>query len=373
MRPIVDFIQPQPKDKGAWWPDENQLLLLKAGLLEPSRALYAWKQWLNRQNISPHLLDDTELLPKIFDPIDEASRQLLPLVHRNLENLEEPFSKRLKGYYRFKWVRAQQLIIRATQLCDLLEKSGIPAMLINGLALSLWYYKETGVRNMNAISILVPFEHRHTALKLLNDSAFRYYVLHQTTRAARLVCHDKLNCDLQWNLFHEHTYAEADSVFWKEAVPCILGESTPSCGLAPTHQFFHSLMQGNRWNIPAPIGWVSDCVMIARKHSIDWRLVFTLAEQFQYVSFLQKAVPFLRNEFELDISAENFQKLQELKVSPNDDYYFRVTSKASKFGRILTYLWRNHALYTCFIKHQNATSAPFSVWMLRKIKERLSS
>lgn len=369
----MDIIQQQSKTKGGWWPDENQLLLLKAGLVEPTQALLAWKQWLDNCNITHHLLDDTELLPKIFDPIDEASRQLLPLVHRNLENLEEPFSKRLKGYCRFKWVRTQQLLAGAAQLCDLLEGAGIPTMLINATALSLWYYTGKGARSLYTFSISVPFEHRLNALKLLKDSAFRYQLQYQNAQTARLISDDKLNCDLYWSLFHEHTYAKADSIFWENAVPCRVGESTTSRRLLPAHQFFHSLLQGNRWNRPAPLGWIPDCVMIARQHPIDWPMIFTLAEQFQYVSFIQKAVPFLRNEFELDISEDNLQKLKELRVSSEDAYYFTATSKAPKFGRLLTYIWRNYALYTCFIKHQRSTSASFPLWIVRKIIQRLSS
>lgn len=366
-------IQLYSKDKGGWWPDENQLLVLKSGLLEPAKALNAWTQWLKNRNITQDLLEDSELLPKIFDPIDEASRQLLPLVHRNLENLEEPFSKRLKGYYRFKWVRAQQLLARAAQVCDLLEGAGIPTMLINATALSLWYYDEKGTRSTYTFAVLVPFEHRYKALSLLSESALHYQVQRRNAQGARLTCEDKPECDLQWNLFYEHTYAGADSLFWKDAVPGIVGEATITRRLSPAHQFFHSLLQGNRWNIPAPLGWIPDCMMIARQHPIDWPMIFTLAEQFQYVSFIQKALPFLKNEFQLDISEENLQKLKGLHVSPQDAYYFRSTSKAPKFGRLLTYIWRNYALYNCFIKHQRSTSASFPVWMVRKIIQRLSA
>ncbi|WP_428662554.1 nucleotidyltransferase family protein [Runella sp.] len=358
------------KDKGGWWPDEDHILLLKAGLLEPSKALNAWQQWLKKQDLTPDLLEDGEILPKIFDPIDEASRQLLPLVHRNLENLNEPFSKRLKGYYRFKWVRNQQHIARADQLCAVLEKSGIPTMLINGLALSLWYYKDTGVRTVNAISILVPFEHRFKAIELLSTSAFQYQLQHQNVQSARLICNDKLTCDIQWYLFQEHAYADADMIFWEKSIMCIVGESTPSRRLSSTYQLFHSLMQGNRWNSPAPIGWVSDCVWIARQHSVDWDIIFTLAEQFQYVNFIKIALPFLKQEFSLDISEEYLLKLEKLIATPNDDYYFKVTTKGPDYGRILTYFWRNYALYSCFVKHQSSTPASFLTWMGRKITQR---
>src|ERR1051325_11544967 len=84
------------------WPDEDQILLLRAALLEEDEAWSAWLRWRAANDLST---------------ADRGSLRLLPLVYRNLlsAGLAEPDKSTLKGTYNAAWLRNQLLFRRAAE------------------------------------------------------------------------------------------------------------------------------------------------------------------------------------------------------------------------------------------------------------------
>jgi hypothetical protein len=82
------------------WPTADELLLLKAALLDGNAALDAWHEFGAANAGIDHLEGD--------------AYRLLPQLFRSLQSLglEEPALGRLKGIYRHAWY-ANQLLLRA--------------------------------------------------------------------------------------------------------------------------------------------------------------------------------------------------------------------------------------------------------------------
>ena len=88
--------------RGGCWPTEDQILLLRAALLDADTARTAWERWR---------------AGNALETADSASLRLFPLVYSNLRSagLDELDLAKLKGAYRGAWVRNQLLFKRAAE------------------------------------------------------------------------------------------------------------------------------------------------------------------------------------------------------------------------------------------------------------------
>src|SRR5215470_16570408 len=97
---------------GGCWPTHEQVLLLRAALLEPAEAAAAWAEW--RAVASP-------------EDADQGSSRLFPLAHGNLPaDVVAPEDRAIiRGAYRAAWYRNMVLCRRAADVLAALHRAGI--------------------------------------------------------------------------------------------------------------------------------------------------------------------------------------------------------------------------------------------------------
>src|SRR5215211_2539715 len=104
--------RPGSYSAGGAWPTHDQILLLRAAVLDVGDARASWEQWRAENAL---------------ESADSASLRLLPLVYRNLvaTGLDEADVGKLRGAYRAAWARNQLLFKRAAEVLGVLRDAGV--------------------------------------------------------------------------------------------------------------------------------------------------------------------------------------------------------------------------------------------------------
>ena len=125
-----------------YWPTAQQELLLQAALLPGEAARAAWLRI--RASIRS-------------GPLDAPSESLLPLVYRNIVSLGDVGDdiESLKMRYVHTWSDNLTLYQTVRPLLLALERAGIDAVVLKGLALVARVYGDLGVRPMADVDLLV--------------------------------------------------------------------------------------------------------------------------------------------------------------------------------------------------------------------------
>jgi hypothetical protein len=263
-------------------PDPQQTRLLEAALLEPDRAVTAWREWCV----------DGDL-----DAIDSSSFRLLPLIYRKLvdANIDDPLLHRLKVVYRHTWFKNQVLYNQVLQIIETLSKAGIDCMLLKGAAMSLRHYADDGLRFMHDLDLMVRRADFKTAAALLMDAQWvpadidpdvLYLYIDRgfqhgngfTRGNAELDLHAQLSRfvwqddDYVWNNTHR--------IQWRGAtvlLPC------------DTLQLYHTCVHGVRWSY-ATLTWIPDALTILRgkPDEIDWCAIVNMAKDARTNALLAK-------------------------------------------------------------------------------------
>ena len=293
----------------ALWPTPGQELLLRAAVTSGRRALEAWDAWK-----ASHDLIESEL--------DHGSLRLLALVYKNLlaQGADEPLMPRLKGIYRYWWCSNQHLFYRAAGVIRELEGAGIPTIVLKGAAASVAYYRDTGVRPMGDIDLLVPVNRAAAAVAHLGRLGWRparprVQDLIRYQHSVRMENDKGEGLDLHWHVLAECVHRSADEGFWKRAVPIrILDVSSRALG--PTDALLHAIVHGMRWNAEPTVRWVADAMAILRasEGAIDWTALEREARRQQVVLRLRMGLAYLRRNMGAPIPDRALERLR--RTSP---------------------------------------------------------
>ena len=137
----------------------EQAALIRAALFDGEDALAAWREWRAVADL---------------DDLDAASDRLLPLLYRNLVRfgVDDPWLGRLRGIYRFHWVRNQVLKQSGASALVTLAEAGIDTVVLKGAALGELHYRGVGLRPMNDVDILVPRARALDAMNALQEAGY---------------------------------------------------------------------------------------------------------------------------------------------------------------------------------------------------------
>jgi putative nucleotidyltransferase-like protein len=290
-------------ERPQWLPTETEELLLRAALLDGDEALEAWRRW---RSASLTVEDET------------LAFQVLPLAYRTIHRLD-PGAEGLdlaKGVYRYVWVKNQVLARFGGQVIDELQSAGIDVLVLKGTALSLLHYRDTGLRLMADIDLLVPREEARRAISVMGK------ILHpkQPSFASEdrvLVEHGTAWVDGSGNEVDLHWYSlwlsSPDAEFWEGAVP-IEVDGVRSRSLCPTDHLLHVCAHGASWHPEVALRWVTDAATVIRSTpSIDWERLVAQARRRELTITLGDALGYLRSAFGVQIPAE---VLEELHATP---------------------------------------------------------
>lgn len=292
------------------WPTAGQELLLEAALGENETAVRAWCSWR----------DQTDL---VHDPIDHGSLRLLPLVYRNLtrHNHDDPLMPRLKGIYKFWWLRNQHTFSATAQVIRILTEHNIEPLVLKGAALSVLHYQDLGARPMADFDVLVPPGRAPEAVVRLTEAGWietgdrhpeRFRFLH----GVELVDGIESKCDLHWRLLRESIRDDADHVVRQHSVPITI-QGIDARALDATCTLFHTIAHGVPWNVMPSIRWIADAVTIlaSNRDTIDWDLLHRLTVDRRLILRIRQGLRYLEQRFDAQVPPQVLCRLEQARVS----------------------------------------------------------
>jgi len=304
------------RSKRDYLPNPEQVLLLRAALLDGNEALEAWNRWSDTVNL---------------DDIDSGSHRLLPLLYKNLKDLEVDGSKlgRIKGVYKHTWMRNQLVFLDIEPVIIALHDAGIEIMLLKDMALSIHIYDDFGMGPMVDNGILVPRADTQEAIEILCalgwNPEFNYVrgdlpIAH----AAHFASQEGNSLDLHGQMMYTDTERDFENGYWERAVDTNFGD-IPVKVLCPTDQLIHACVHGVRWNLHPLIRWIADSYSILQIGEIEWDHLVAHAQQLQVTKQLSSALCYLKAEFEQKIPDDVLQSLENTPVSRWENWNYQLS------------------------------------------------
>jgi hypothetical protein len=353
----------QPKSN--CWPTPEQDLLLRACLLSDNEAFDAWQRWND-------LID--------IDSIDHGSHRLLPLLYRNLErfNIESLELVRIKGVYKRTWFQNHLLFKHAqTAIVSLLDL-GIETMILKGVAMSVHYYRDVGIRPMDDLDILVRESESQTAVLTMRklgwcpeEELIQDY--HPLYHAISLVNQFLNKVDLHWYLLPQDIGSENESGYWDRAFDSELNGVSVKI-LSPADQLLHTCVHGMRWSEVPPIRWIADAFEIIKKEgdNLDWDHLIAHSRSVRVSSVMYDALTYLRDQFDTNIPDPVLQDLEQIPKSWLEMWGYNISVKNltifSHFvnNRVVWY-WlylRGHYPFPGFFRYLKELWSVRSLWLI---------
>jgi hypothetical protein len=280
---------------GGCWPNQLQELLLKAALCEGPAAGQAYREWSGLGGL---------------DALDAGSYRLLPLVGHNLSRygFEDREMGLLRGLRRKTWSENRLLFVSLAPVVAMIQKAGIPVVLLKGVPLVLRYYGNPGLRPMRDLDMLVPEQRAWEAKALLEAAGWRpalesRYQLGPRDLGFRQALGFTANgreVDLHWHALYQATFPGADAAILEAAEPLEF-ESLPVRALCPTDELLHALVHGSAWNEVPPMRWVADAMTIMRAAPIDWERLLRLSRDLHVSLPVRAACDYLARVFQAPI------------------------------------------------------------------------
>ncbi|MCU0339388.1 MAG: nucleotidyltransferase family protein [Spirosomaceae bacterium] len=352
--------------------------LLKAALWPPQEALTFWRKWVAERKFEASILENPNVLPLLFDPVDAASQQLLPFVAQHLQHTDDPFVQKLKGNIRHHWLSNQYSLNQAQQICKIFQSINGQTLVLKNMAMSKGYYQNLEIQFSRDLDIAVRGIDRQTVIDTLTATPFNLTLSavekSQIEYASFTRFYDattKKAVNIHWHLFQEYPSAGVDDLFWQNTSTLDLGAGVVSQVLRPIYQLFYTLVHGLYKPAHLSVSWVADAVFLIKNEKIDWSVILDLTKKLKYATAFQAALPLLKTEFGADISDEVCTKMASLPSSKAERCYFEQAITFTKPRDVIGYGQRNFWLYEAYLKYHSKTQKPFLVWFLSKVLKRL--
>lgn len=298
----------RPRWPAGPWPDDSQLLLLKACLLDNGDAVVAWKNWRSLFSL---------------ENIDRASERLLPLLFLHLTEFDLAASDRdqIADIVQRHCTRHEEQTRCLGTILRMLANAGIETLLLKGAALNLQVYR-AGSRPMTDVDVVVPREFAHRAVLVLHQHGWESADRHPERLIDALhgcQFHRKPGqpLDLHWDFFHPRRLSSAEQQFlWQASVQVqIAGVATHV--LSPTHQLLHTCVHGARWCATPPLRWLADACLIVRRcgAEINWDELAEVAQRLELSRYVWPTLTFLQERLDVTIPSATLRRLRQARTS----------------------------------------------------------
>ncbi|MGE4014670.1 MAG: nucleotidyltransferase family protein, partial [Alphaproteobacteria bacterium] len=314
---------------GDCFPTRAEELFLQAALLPDARAVEAWRT----------------LRPEFdLDRVGGVIHTLVPMLYASLQahGVDDPVMGRLKGQYRFFWLRNQLQMARGAKAIDALQRHGIPVILLKGAAMAAAYLDDPTVRPMSDIDVLVPTERLHDALLALRQGGWTPH----PQMSDRMIAEDiarwspswdfrdstATSVDLHWHVMHLSMQPDADADFWAASQETGFGGRCVRTLCAADH-VLHSLSHGMSWQEGA-IRWVPDSLMVLRKagETFDWLRLIEQAEKRRLIEFVRAGIDYLHREFAAPVPDDVLNRMRRIRTPWLDRIEFRARARRTSDG-----------------------------------------
>ncbi len=288
------------------WPSPEGLQVLRIALLEGEPVERGWRGLRPRFDL---------------DRLDEGSTRLIPLLERNLRRhgLENPWSDRMRGVYRYWWAHNQLLLGRLGVLLRALDMEAVPTLVLKGVGVSARYYGDAGLRPMNDADLMVPRTRVRQVLDLsaglgLTPEARVDEQFMRMRHGVSLRDAGGSTIDLHWAIHEDDCRPGIDDRAWETAVPVEVAGVTTRM-LAPAPLLLHACAHGSKWAADPGIRWVADSTLIISAGDIDWDALVREAQERRFVVRVRSCLSYLRSALGAPVPAHVLQRLAEAPVS----------------------------------------------------------
>jgi hypothetical protein len=310
-------------------PDAQETLLLSAALERGPHAIAAWQRWREAND---------------FDGLDGESVRIVPLLYRNLARQGVPADATLRyaSVYRHTWAANRLCFKACARALGLFREAGIETLLLKGAAMTLLHYRDSGVRSMADVDVLVRPERARDAAAILAAEGWRgpdvgalFPMLHA---AGHRDAHGH-GIDLHWYAALDARWPGADAAFWEAAVP-VRFEWIETRALAPTDLLYTVLAHGYGSFAPH-LRWAADAATLVRDAAIDWPRLVRLAETRRLVRAVHAQLAWLRARLGVAVPDEVMAQLASSAVPWIDRLEHAHWTSARPFTpeKVLLRLW----------------------------------
>lgn len=222
--------------------------------------------------------------------------------------------------------------------------AGIPVILLKGAALADDVYHDRGVRPMGDIDLLVPPADAPEAIRLVQGFGYAPDRLDPyPDLATEFECEVMLvriqpprsAIEIHWSLLDSPYYQRQLPMawFWETARPIRLDGHIPARILGPEAQVLHlsAHLMLHHGNGDAPdLRWLHDIAELIHAHAaeIDWQLVLDQAQASDLVIPLQRTLPLLVRDWDIDLPPTFLAELGRLTPSPSEQRVHRWLTAA---------------------------------------------
>ncbi len=306
------------------WPDPEQRALLGDLIADNSGATARLHAWAERT----------------CPPVERTMRALLPAIHLRLEAAGLAVAW-LADHHRVVAEKTERAIQAGLETADLLRQAGIPAVLVKGVPLGLFYYREASARPMADADLILPpaellradeiFRARGWRRKLDPPPATLPFL-----RALDYAHPSPASLDVQRYPFLVSSPASAVRRFQARSIErevrgwrVLLPDATTMLLLACLH---------GRKPEASVARWPLDAQAILEQpgivdEPIDWDALVSLAIDARIVSPVRDALAYLGEDLGLAVPADVRANLARLSPSPADRrQYSRLTRRPHEWS-----------------------------------------
>ncbi|MFC2095732.1 nucleotidyltransferase family protein [Candidatus Bipolaricaulota bacterium] len=329
----TDLPQVKTRIRRPWMPTEQQLLLLRAALLDEQPAIDAWNQWRSGGGLAR---------------IAAGSVVLLPIAYRNLADHgvrgdEIDYARRL---YQVTNLKNEQLFRSLSSLLESFEAAGIETMIMKGASLALLHYQDLGMRSMGDVDLLIHPDDVAKAVELLTDLKWRRtghapqnltktYL--STRRAMNFSSSSITKLDLHWHAMDETQHPGGDDPFWKESIrTAVYGVKTRA--MCPTDHLFHICSHETR-RTPVPLPrWIADAVTVLKTsgNGFNWDRFATHAQHLRLSMAVREALEQVAESIDWAVPTRVLSQLQQLPISTEEKRRYEARCLPKKDGLVAT-------------------------------------
>lgn len=249
------------------WPDRDLIRAAAGG----TRALSAWSRWQHRRD---------------FDGLKRGQSCLLGPVHAHLRHLSRavPSSDHLRTHYFRAWSRTRWVLHGASRVLDTFTAAELPCMVVKGIALALFHYRDLGARTMADADLLVPIERVGLAMRLLRDLGWRPKSrepgaeLWPHVQSCSYQLDASVEIDLHWHPFQIDSTLRSVQGMWESARSCSF-EGRAFLVPDALDSLLMMCVQAYRRDESARLRWMVDARLLATE----------LVQQDRVATFVQRA------------------------------------------------------------------------------------
>ena len=278
-------------------PNAIQMQVLVAIFAQEAEARRAFADWRKALDLKDH-----------FDPLVFS---LLPLLYLRLCDLgiKDDLMPRLKGVCRHVWARNSYLLHQTAPAVAVLERAGMPTLMLKGAPLSLTVYSTPAARPMEDIDVFVPEERLAEAVRLLHAAGWTSDKIMSFAHATAFRNGAGGEFDLHWHIMTETVKNPVEARFWETGKPFDLnGVATRM--LDPALSLLHVLVHGLRSNPVPPIRWIPDALTLIRHYDdLDWNLLVVTARDISVTQRVHLGLSYLHKHFAAAIPVETLKIL----------------------------------------------------------------